>query len=383
MYKHLYSRFLNTNPNRLHFAAHSHHLWPDVSRDAHISYWDDAATYIDDKWDKIFNEVIPTAQNHIASILQLSDPKQIAFAPNTCEFVNRLISCFASGKKMTILTTDGEFHSFRRISERLQELSHVEVIRIPVDPFSSFEARFLEEAQRRVFDLIFVSHVFFNSGYAIKDLTRFVTGLGASHNTIVIDGYHGFCAIPTDLKKIESKIFYMGGGYKYAQSGEGVCFMHVPEGSDARPLNTGWFAAYGTLKSKPKDGEVPYSDDGFRFWGATFDPSGMYRFNAVMKMFQDQSLTILGMHQYIQKLQEYFLKKLAEKNHPALNKTTLLKMSSGEHGHFLTFETPMAQALYNELHAKEIITDVRGDRLRFGFGIYLTEGDIDALFERF
>ena len=28
-----FSRFLNTEPDRLHFAAHSHHPWPDVTRE--------------------------------------------------------------------------------------------------------------------------------------------------------------------------------------------------------------------------------------------------------------------------------------------------------------------------------------------------------------
>ena len=38
-----FSRFLGTEPDRLHFAAHSHHPWPDVTRDAQVQAWDDAA----------------------------------------------------------------------------------------------------------------------------------------------------------------------------------------------------------------------------------------------------------------------------------------------------------------------------------------------------
>ena len=30
-FKHLFSRALGAAPGRLHFAAHSHHLWPDAS----------------------------------------------------------------------------------------------------------------------------------------------------------------------------------------------------------------------------------------------------------------------------------------------------------------------------------------------------------------
>ena len=38
-YKHLFRRFLDANPERLHFAAHSHHLWPDVTFEAQQQAW--------------------------------------------------------------------------------------------------------------------------------------------------------------------------------------------------------------------------------------------------------------------------------------------------------------------------------------------------------
>ena len=61
-------------PSRLHFAAHSHHLWPDASFDGQVQAWNDAALLADHKWDKIFGEVIPEAQRHIARELALPDP---------------------------------------------------------------------------------------------------------------------------------------------------------------------------------------------------------------------------------------------------------------------------------------------------------------------
>ena len=49
----------------------------------------------DAKWEKVFGEVVPKAQAHIARLASLSDPRQVAFAPNTHEFVTRLYSCLA------------------------------------------------------------------------------------------------------------------------------------------------------------------------------------------------------------------------------------------------------------------------------------------------
>ncbi|MFB3052097.1 MAG: aminotransferase, partial [Acidimicrobiia bacterium] len=67
-----FSRFLGSQPDRLHFAAHSHHPWPDVSYDAHKQAWLDAAEMIDDKWEHIFATLMPRAKQRIASILGLA-----------------------------------------------------------------------------------------------------------------------------------------------------------------------------------------------------------------------------------------------------------------------------------------------------------------------
>ncbi|MBL7599179.1 class V aminotransferase, partial [Escherichia coli] len=85
-----------------------------------------------------------------------------------------------------------------------------------------------------------------------------------------------------DLSKVADRIFYVAGGYKYAMAGEGACFLHAPPGFCPRPVVTGWFAEFGDLSGPP--GGVQYRSDGGRFWGATFDCSALYRFNAVRGM---------------------------------------------------------------------------------------------------
>ena len=57
--KALFSRALNLAPGRLHFAAHSHHLWPDVAYEAQGAAWDDANRHADRKWDLVFGDVVP------------------------------------------------------------------------------------------------------------------------------------------------------------------------------------------------------------------------------------------------------------------------------------------------------------------------------------
>ena len=371
MYKKYYKLFLKANSGIQHYASHSHHFWPDVTRSATLQYWDDSARFVDDKWDHIFGKKIPEAQNLIADILNLSHPEQIAFAPNTHELVYRLLSCFDPKKKTKILTSDSEFYSFDRQVNRLSEDELIDIEKIQTTPFDNFEDRFIEKIKKNHYDMIFLSHVFFNSGMLIKNLKRIVEAVPDENTMIVIDGYHGFMAIPTDLKEIESRVFYLSGSYKYAQGGEGCCFLHVPKTSKHRPLYTGWFAGFGDLAKN--DGSVNYNSDGMRFAGSTMDFTALYRLISVLDLFKSEKITVQDIHSHIQKLQANFREHLLLIDHPFLTEKNILNVDYNYHGHFLTFAMPSPEhtkKLHDELKAKRIWTDYRASKLRFGFGIY-------------
>jgi selenocysteine lyase/cysteine desulfurase len=376
-----YSRFFAAAPKRLHFAAHSHHPWPDVTRDAQIQAWDDAARLADLKWDHIFGSVTPEAQRHIASALDLPGPEQIAFAPNTHDFVVRLLSCLPASRKVRITTTDSEFLSFTRQVARLEEENVVEVTRVPVEPFATFTRRFIEAVRDPGIDLVFFSQVFFNSGFVVRDLEAIVAE-APDHALVAIDGYHGFFAVETSLRAVADRAFYLAGGYKYAQSGEGVCFLAVPPGFDRRPRNTGWFAGFGSLADGEMT-EVGFSNDGFRMMGATFDPVGLYRFNAVARLYASSGLSIASVDAQVKSLQRLFLERLARRAGASLSASDLIAPAEGVSllGHFLTFRRADAGAIAERLAARNVIVDHRGDRLRIGFGGYHDEADVDALLD--
>lgn len=383
MLKAHYSRFLAANPGRLHFAAHSHHLWPDVSRQAVIDCWDEAARLVDRKWDEaIFPRVVPAAQRHVARLIGVSRPEGVAFAPSTHELVVRLLSCLDPRGGLRILTTDGEFISFERQLRRLEEEPEVHVTRVAVEPFESFEERFGAACSAAAHDLVFFSHVFFGSGFGVADLPGIVRSVASPETLVVVDGYHAFAAWPVDLGSIEDRVFYLGGGYKYAQSGEGVCFLHVPAGCRLRPLSTGWYASFGQLAGGPADA-VAYSDDAFRFWGATFDATALYRFDAVMAWLQDVGADPAAVLRHVRGLQRRFLTGLEERGVTRLPASSLVTPPDlGRQGHFLAFARPDASRLAEDLREALVDTDVRGDRIRFGFGVYHEAADVDELLDR-
>lgn len=228
-------------------------------------------------------------------------------------------------------------------------------------------------ASRGGHDLVYLSQVFFDSGFVVPDLPGIVAAVPDPETFVVIDGYHGFMALPTDLGPLHERVFYVAGGYKYAMAGEGACFLHCPPGYGLRPPDTGWFAEFGDLERHRGD-RVRYATDGSRFAGGTLDPTGLYRFNAVARLLRDEGIDVATIHRHVRRLQTQFCDRLEELGLP--------EPLTRSGGNFLTFRLEEAAGLYARLRERKVITDHRGDRWRVGFGIYHDERDIDELCAR-
>jgi selenocysteine lyase/cysteine desulfurase len=378
-FKPLFSKSLGAAPERLHFAAHSHHLWPDASFEGQVECWEDAATKADHKWDKVMGEVWPEAQGHVAAELGSGDPAAIVFASNTHDFLIRLVAACPprAGGALRVLTSDGEFHSARRQMARWAETGEVALALAKVEPFDDFSDRFLAAASAGEHDLILVSQLLFNSGRLFDRLEELAALARPDGPWVVIDSYHAFMAIGAPISpSIAASSFVLGGGYKYAMAGEGMGFMHCPPGYGERPPITGWFAEFGELTAPPGS-SVGYTRDAMRFMGATFDPSALYRFNAIQRALKENGITTERIAARVSNLQAQLLREIAGSE---LGNAELLNpLNHGPHARFLAFRDPRAQRWCAELDAHDIVIDVRGDVLRIGFGLYHDEEDVDRL----
>jgi selenocysteine lyase/cysteine desulfurase len=279
---------------------------------------------------------------------------------------------------LRIVTTDGEFHGLARQARRWEEAGWADVVRVSTLPFDGFTAR-LEAALRREppADLVYASHVFFDTGLAQPDLGWI---RAAPRDALVaLDGYHAFRALPVDLGPVASRAFYLGGGYKYAQAGEGVCFVAVPPGSQVRPVDTGWFAEFDDLASVRR-GEVGYRPGGGRMAGATFDPAGLYRLLAVERQLEAEGLGPAEVHAHVRALQLRFLDQVSDLGPPwRAGESPVLPAGLPWHGHFLSFAVPDAPGFLRALEAEGVLADARGSRVGLGFGLYHDEADADRL----
>jgi selenocysteine lyase/cysteine desulfurase len=313
----------------------------------------------------------------VARELGTDSPGSIVFSSNTHDFLVRLVTAAPrSSGQLRILTTDGEFHSARRQFARWEEEGWIRVERVAAEPFDTLTDRFMERARSGEHDFLFVSQLLFGSGRTF-DAVDEVAALGRPDGPwVVIDGYHAFMALDGPFgSQASATAFYLGGGYKYAMAGEGCAFLHAPAGFGPRPPVTGWYAEFEDLSLPP--GSVGYAKDASRFLGATFDPSGLYRFNAVQRMLGENGLTTARISDHVARLQEQLLAAMPD---TPLSGTELLNPLDGRpHARFLAFRSPEAQRWYSELKAQNCITDVRGDVLRIGFGIYQDEQDVNGL----
>jgi selenocysteine lyase/cysteine desulfurase len=353
-------------------------LWPDASFAGQVAAWNDSARLADRKWDKVMGEVWPEAQGHVARELGSGDPSAVVFSSNTHDFLIRLITAAPArlAGPLRVLTSDAEFHSAGRQFARWAEAGWIEVERISAEPFDSFSDRLLAAAQSGGHDLVFVSHVMFASGRIFNRVADLAALARPEGPWVVVDGYHAFMAIEQPLGAgAAGSAFYLGGGYKYAMAGEGCAFLHAPARFGPRPPVTGWYAEFEDLSLPP--GSVGYAADSSRFMGATFDPSGLYRFNAVQRTLAESELTTTRISAHVAGLQEQFLGAIT--GSPLASAELLNPLDGKPHARFLAFRSLDAQRWHEQLKAKNCITDVRGDVLRIGFGIYQDSDDVDHL----
>jgi kynureninase len=370
-----YSRFRVAE--RLLLTGHSHQAWPDVGLEAQQGAWHAAAALVDDKWGEAFDRAEIVRSGFARLVGHVGGG--IALGANTHELLVRLLSALDLGKRPRLVTTDGEFHTIRRQLDRLSEAG-IEVVRVPEHPVETIAERLAQAVNDRT-ALVLVSKVFFDTGRIAHGLHQVAAACARHGAELLVDVYHALNVVPVDLQA-EGLLnaFVVGGGYKYCQLGEGNCFLRIPENCGLRPVITGWYSEFSALAEKNEPGRVAYGEGGDRFAGATYDPTSHYRAAGVFRFFEEQELT----PSFLREVSQHQIGLLASTFDALdLDANVVTRDRSApltELGGFLALRSPKAGALQVALEIEGVLTDSRGEVLRFGPAPYLSDQQlIDAI----
>ncbi len=360
-----YSAFLRAG--RVLLTGHSHQAWPDVARDGLLESFEDAAACADDKWERAAEAADAVREAVAARIGARAD--EIALGQSTHELVARFLSALDLRRRPHIVTTSGEFHSMHRQLARLAE-EGVEVTFVPAAPVADLAER-LAGAVRDDTAAVMASTVLFETSSIVPDLALAVSSAQRHGAEVLLDAYHAFGVVPFSIAEHGSDpIFVTAGGYKYAQWGEGCCWLRVPETS-LRPVYTGWFSDFENLAAAREGARVSYGARGAdRFAGSTYDPASHYRAHRVIRFFDREGLTL-------ERLRALSLRQTARILDGLDGYAVRTPREDAARGGFVTIERSDANALVAALRERGIVTDARGHLLRLGPAPYVTDSEID------
>ena len=369
-----YSQFLNVPPGaprRILLTGHSHQAWPDVARAGQDLAFVDAATHVDDKWERVFamqDELRAYIAGHLGA-----RSSELAFGPNTHELVSRFLSALDLRRRPHLVTTTGEFHSMHRQLARLAE-EGVEVTWVDATPADTLAER-LAAAIRDTTAAVLVSSVLFETSTIVGGLDALAHRARARGARMLVDAYHAWHVVPFTLAEIGGDdVFLVAGGYKYAQWGEGTCFLRVPSGSNLRPVYTGWFAGFAELEARRGGAPVVgYPADGaFAFAGSTFDPASAYRAVAVTRFARSHGLDPRALRELSSRQTDRIIQAAAR-----IGLAVATPRDPHRRGGFVAIESSRAEGLVSALRREGIYVDSRGAMLRIGPAPYVTDDDID------
>lgn len=363
---------------RLLLTGHSHQAWPDAGFEGQQQAWLDAADLVDGKWDRAFEKAERIRRGY-ARLLDDADG-HIALGQNTHELVVRWLSALPLRERPRLVTTDGEFHSIRRQLDRLAE-EPLEIVKVPALPADGLAERLIAAVDDRT-AAVMVSCVLFQTAIIVPNLGDVLAACKRVGAELLVDAYHALNAVPYSIQRegLEDA-FFVGGGYKYMQLGEGNCFLRFPKDCAMRPVITGWYAEFDALADR-KGRDVLYGRGAGRFAGSTYDPTSHYRAAAVMDFFDGQGLTPEFLREVSQH-QVGLLRALFDDldlDPSALTRDHDLPL---EHvGGFLTLESARAGEISAALDDADVRTDFRGSLLRLGPAPYLSDDQLHEAMSR-
>ena len=284
----------------------------------------------------------------------------------------------------------------------------IEIEHVSIEPIETFESRFTAKVkegaghgrQGAKWDMVYVSQCVYSTQETIVlDLDRFTKGVSGALEErdnkecfFVVDGYHGFGAIPTSLQSFEN-VFYVSGMLKHVGSGANCAFLIVPEAKVEmmKPVFTGWIADPSVLAPESKGikmgSDVGYIP-GFSLMGGTpaFMPS-LLIFVEVMRRWKEMNISVIHAHRHVMELHKAFMKGIeamvARSGGTSCWSGMRPMADEAIRSHSITFVVDDAETAKKVVELMREIGDIEVDSrkmyVRFGFGFNHNIEDISKL----
>jgi len=257
-----------------------------------------------------------------------------------------VLNALESGKggKPHVVASDGEFDSIDFILRVYREKGRIELRITPWREISTGNA-----------DLVVLSSVMFRTGERVTNLGKLIRAARAAGALVLLDVYHHAGALPLDLAALEVD-FAIGGSYKYLRGGPGACWLYVRPGlvDTMRTLDTGWFAKHEPFGYERPD--PPQFGAGGDAWLES-TPSVLAPVQALAGLEMTLDLGVERLREYSLGQKQLLFDFLARRKVAATG-------AGDDFGAFLTVTHPQAEKLAQDLAARGVVADARGEHLR-------------------
>ena len=361
----LFSRVLAAGRGRIYLASHSLGRPLDAMEDdvrEGLGAW---YARMGDAWEA-WRVEMDAHRARLAGLLGVERPDCVVPKTSAGQGLRAVLNAFDTVPR--VVATRGEFDSLDVILREYARRERVALMMVEPRADGDFTAADVVAAIAPATNLVVVSQVMFQTGQRLPGIESIVARARAVGARVMLDVYHSLGVFPVDIAALGVD-FAVGGSYKYLRGGPGACFLAIaPKQLDAgfTTLDIGWFA-----KASPFDYERPdpprFAHGGDAWLEST--PAVLPIYQARAGQVFMRAIGVERLRAYSLALQRRLVVLFAERGIAARGGTE-------DRGAFVVVRNANARAWSAALEARGIVTDARGEWLRFCPDVLTTEAEL-------
>ncbi|HVN34309.1 MAG TPA: aminotransferase class V-fold PLP-dependent enzyme [Casimicrobiaceae bacterium] len=363
----LFSRVLAAGRGRIYLANHSLGRPLDATEDdvrEGVAAW---YARMNDAWDAWHAEM-DAHRVRLASLLGAERPDCVVPKTSAGQGLRAVLNAFDGVPR--VIATRGEFDSLDVILREYARRGRIALTMVEPREGGDFAAEDIVGATAPGVDLVVVSHVMFQTGQRLPGLDKIVARAHAVGARVLLDVYHSLGVFALDVEALDVD-FAVGGSYKYLRGGPGACFLAIAPNALAAGFATidiGWFA-----KASPFAYERPdpprYAAGGDAWLEST---------PAVLPLFQARAGQLFTRAIGVERLRAHSLASQRRLVALLAERGLVARGGTEDHGAFVVVRDARAREWAAALRTRGIVTDARGEWLRFCPDVLTTDAELQA-----